>query len=58
VQVGQLVAGCEVVEDRPKVLGDHVRVVLPLQRQVERVEGRGTGPAVPVGEGQVGGAVR
>ena len=58
VQVGQLVAGSEVVEDGPEVPGDVLRVVLPLERQVQRVEGHGTCPAVPVGEGQVGGAVR
>ena len=47
----------EVIHEEPVVLGHRRGVVTPGPAQVERVEGRATDPVVPVGEGQLDGAV-
>ena len=54
--VGEDRSRCEVLGDQAEVGLAHLGVVRPLEREVELGEGHGTGPAVPVGEGQVDGA--
>ena len=51
------VTGGEVVHEEPVVLRHRLGRVTTRPAEVERVEGRGRDPAVPVGEGQLDGAV-
>ena len=58
VQVGDGRTRREVGQHLAQVGGGRLGVVTALEGQVERVEGDGTDPAVPVREGQVDGAAR